>query len=492
MKVVLALDLGTTGNRAIAFDQKGKVITQSYYEFPQIFPKPGWVEHDPWAIWKTSLKALKDVLSKVSVKNIEAIGITNQRETAVLWEKKTGKPVYPAIVWQDRRTADLCQKLKSYEKDVQKKTGLSLDPYFSATKIQWILKHVPGVRRMADGGEIAFGTVDTWILWNLTGGRVHATDSSNASRTLCFNIRTLEYDEALLNLFQIPKNIFPQVNESASLFGVTDKKICGANIPITGILGDQQAALFAQGGWRSGVLKNTYGTGLFLMTSTGNALPDAGRLINTIAWKWNHSVTYAMEGSVFIGGSCIQWLRDGIKLLSSASESEKIALELKSNEGVYFVPALAGLGAPYWDPDARGIIIGLTRGTARKHIVRAALEAMAYQTRDVIQEMKKILPKKSFDTLCVDGGAVNNDFLMQFQADILGVNIERPVVTETTAFGAAGIAGIASGFWTQKEFLRAREIDRVFHPSMKRNKREYFYAQWQRAVQRSLKWHEQE
>jgi glycerol kinase len=491
MKVVIALDLGTTGNRAIAFDQKGKVIAQSYYEFPQLFPKPGWVEHDPWAIWKTSLKALQNVLSKVSAKNVEAIGITNQRETTVLWDKKSGQPVYPAIVWQDRRTANVCQKLKPHEKDIRRRTGLSVDPYFSSTKIQWILKHVPGVRQLAEQGRIAFGTIDTWILWNLSGRRIHATDPSNASRTMCFNIRTLEYDPVLLELFNIPENIFPQVKESASLFGVTEKQVCGASIPITGILGDQQAALFAQGGWRNGVLKNTYGTGLFLMTSTGTSLPHAGKLINTIAWKWNHSVTYAMEGSVFVGGSCIQWLRDGIHLLDSAPASEKMASQLKSNEGVYFVPALAGLGAPYWDPDARGTLVGLTRGTTKNHLARAALEAMAYQTRDVVEEMKKIFPKTSFKTLCVDGGAVKNNFLMQFQADILGIQVERPVMTETTAFGAAGIAGIAANFWTQKEFLEARKIERVFKVRMPDKEKEYYYRQWQRAVERSLKWHQE-
>jgi len=490
MKVVIALDLGTTGNRAIAFDKKGFVAAQSYYEFPQAFPKPGWVEHDPWTIWTTSLKALKNVISKVSVNNIEAMGITNQRETAVLWDKETGEPVYPAIVWQDRRTAAACQKLKSYEKEIRKRTGLSVDPYFSSTKIQWILNHVPGVRRLAERGKIAFGTIDAWILWNLTGGRVHATDPSNASRTMCFNIRTLDYDSVLLKLFQIPGNVFPKVKESASLFGVTEKSVCGASIPIAGILGDQQAALFAQGGWRPGVLKNTYGTGLFLMTSTGTSLPNAGKLINTIAWQMNRSVTYAMEGSVFIGGSCIQWLRDGIHLLKSASESEGMALKLKSNEGVYFVPALAGLGAPYWDPDARGTFVGITRGTTRDHFARAALESMAYQTRDVVEEMKNIFPKTSFKTLCVDGGAVKNNFLMQFQADILGLRIERPALTETTAFGAAGIAGIASGFWTQKEFLAARKIERIFKARMPKREKEHYYRQWQRAVGRSLKWHQ--
>jgi glycerol kinase len=489
VKVVLALDLGTTGNRAIAFSKDGQVVAQAYEAFPQIFPKPGWVEHDPNKIWETTLRTLKKVILRCGLKNIVAIGITNQRETTLLWDKKTGKPIYNAIVWQDRRTASVCDKLSNLATFIRRKTGLSLDPYFSATKIHWILKNTSGVRKQAEKGNVLFGTIDSWILWNLTGGRVHATDSSNASRTMLYNIQTLNYDEELLKIFDVPMQILPHVKESAGKFGYTSSNLLGREIPISGILGDQQAALFAQGGWEKGVVKNTYGTGLFLMTTTGSHVPHSGRLINTVAWTLNGKTTYALEGSVFVGGSCIQWLRDGLKMIRSASETKKIAETLHSNEGVYLVPALVGLGAPYWDPLARGMIIGMTRGTTAKHFVRAALESMAYQTRDVVDEMKKV-HRTPFKKLRVDGGAVKNNFLMQFQSDILNMIVERPGMIETTALGAAGIAGISSGFWTKERFLESQKVDKVFRPKMSRKQRETYYGHWKEAVKRALKWGE--
>ena len=488
MKVILGMDLGTTGNRVAAFTKDGRVVASAYYEFPQVFPKPGWVEHDPVEILESALRALKEVAGKVGVENIQGLGITNQRETTILWDKKTGAPVYNAIVWQCRRTADLCDALRGSAAGIKSRTGLSLDPYFSATKIRWILDHVPGVRDKAARGEILFGTVDTWMLWNLTKGKTHATEPSNASRTLCLNIQKLSYDAEMLKLFGIPENIFPEVRDSGGLFGVLDKAILGREIPILAILGDQQAAFFAQGGWQEGVVKNTYGTGLFLMAATGKTIPESGSLINTVAWRLRGDVLYAIEGSVFVGGAAIQWLRDGLKIISSAAETEALALSLKSNEGVYFVPALTGLGAPYWDPDARGLLIGLTRGTTPAHFVRAALESLAYQTRDVIGEMKRLTTTHTFNTLRVDGGAVKNNFLMQFQADILGFNVERPEQIETTVLGAAALAGMEAGFWTQEEFLSARRVERVFQPMMEVNERQKLYQAWLSAAAKSLGW----
>lgn len=487
MKTILALDLGTTGNRVIAFSKEGKIVASSYYEFPQIFPKPGWVEHNPMDIYRTTFKALKDVLGAVGVENVVSIGITNQRETTVLWDKRTGKPVYNAIVWQCRRTAERCAKLSRYARVVRKKTGLFIDPYFSATKIKWILDTVPAARKLAASGNLLFGTIDTWILWNLTAGKVHATEPGNASRTLCYNIHSLSYDQELLKIFGLPAGIFPEVRDSGGDFGVTDPAVTGRAIPITGILGDQQASLFAQGGWEKGVVKNTYGTGLFLMAAADGVLKDPGRLINTVAWRLRGKTTYAVEGSVFVGGSCIQWLRDSLKIVKTSAETEQMARSLASNDGVYFVPALTGLGAPYWDPTARGMIIGITRGTSREHIARAALEGIAYQVTDTVNAMQSVL-KTKFRRLRVDGGAAKNDFLMQFQADILHMPIERPVSVETTALGAAGIAGIAAGFWTLKEFIAARKTDRVFQPKMAERARKVLYARWANAVQRSLRW----
>jgi glycerol kinase len=487
MNVIVAIDLGTTGNRVIAFSKKGDVVAKSYYEFPQLFPKPGWVEHDAMAIWHTTLAALKDVLAKVGAGNVSAIGITNQRETTVLWDRTTGKPVYNAIVWQDRRTRDRCGELMPAAKQIRKKTGLFVDPYFSATKIQWIMENVKRVKEGMRRGDIIFGNVDSWVLWKLTGGKVHATEPSNAARTMVFNIHTMKYDAELLKLFKLPSAIFPQVRDSAADFGFTDKRLTGREIPVTGILGDQQASLFAQGGWDKGVVKNTYGTGLFLMTVETQAQADPGALVNTVAWKIGDEVRYALEGSVFVGGSAIQWLRDGLQIIKASPDTEAMAASLKSNDGVYFVPALTGLGAPYWDPCARGMIIGITRGTKREHIARAALEGIAYQVKDVVNAMDDIMATKT-KLLRVDGGAAKNDFLMQFQADILGVPIERPVSVETTAFGAAGIAGIQAGFWTRDEFFRGRKVEKVFRPRMSPSERQRLYGRWQEAVARSRGW----
>jgi glycerol kinase len=488
MDAVVVFDLGTTGNRVIAFSKTGEMLAKSYYEFPQYFPKSGWVEQDPLEIWNTALQAFTDVIGKVGAQNIECIGITNQRETAVMWDRQTGKPLYNAIVWQCRRTGELCEKLNPKADLIRSKTGLTVDPYFSGTKIQWILDNVPGVRERAQKGELLFGTIDTWILWNLTGGKVHATEPSNASRTMCFNIQQLTWDKELLELLTIPEQILPEVKQSGDLFGHTSQEVAGCEIPITGILGDQQASLFGQGGWDNRVVKNTYGTGLFLMGSTNTPNTAGTGLITTVAWKINHEITYAFEGSVFIGGACVQWLRDGLKIIKSAEETEELAASLESNEDVYFVPALAGLGAPHWDPNARGTVLGITRGTDSRHLCRAALEAIAYQTRDVIEVFAGQNPEREISCLRVDGGAAANDFLMQFQADILGFEVERPVNLESTALGAAGMAGIAHGFWTHAEFFSARKVDRIFKPSMDEARRNGLYKKWLEAVERAKGW----
>ncbi len=488
MKVILALDLGTTGNRAVAFDKQGRQVAKAYQEFSQIFPQAGWVEHDAEEIWQSTRSVLEKVASEVGVHNIVSLGITNQRETTVLWNKKTGKPIYHAIVWQCRRTTEICRQLKTKADLFKQKTGLFLDPYFSGTKIKWILEHVEGAREQADKGEILFGTIDTWILWKLTAGKSHFTEVSNASRTLFFNIHTLSFDEELLKILTIPSNILPKILSSQDDFGLIDDSILGKEIPITGMLGDQQASLFAQGGWQKGVVKNTYGTGLFVMTSTGCEIPQSGKLVNTVAWKIGDEICYALEGSIFVGGSCIQWLRDELKIIDDAGETEAMAKSLKDNDDVYLVPAFVGLGAPFWDPEARGLIIGITRGTTRAHFIRAALESLAYQTRDVVEEMKKLIPDGAFKILRVDGGAVKNDFLMQFQSDILNLKVERPVQIETTVFGAAAIAGLGAGFWTREELNQIRQIDRTFEPQMPEIFREKKYLRWQRAVRKSLAW----
>ncbi|MGA1846971.1 glycerol kinase GlpK [Deferribacter abyssi] len=488
-KYVLALDLGTTGNKAIVFDKQGNTIASAYSEFPQIFPKEGWVEHNPNDIWETALKVIAIVIEKVGAKNIQAIGITNQRETTIIWDKKTGKPLYNAIVWQCRRTENICKHFSQFKKLIKEKTGLFLDPYFSATKIKWLIDNVEDVNKKVKSKDALFGTVDSWILYNLTAGKCHATDITNASRTMIFNIKTLEYDEELLNLFEIPRHLLPQVFPSNHLFGYTNKKLFGKEIPITGIIGDQQASLFAHGGWRNGLIKNTYGTGLFIMTSTKSKIYYSDNLISTIAWQIDNDVEYALEGSIFVGGSLIQWLRDGLGIINDTKEVEDLAKKVNSSENVVFVPALTGLGAPYWDPSARGLVIGITRGTTKEHIARAALEGIAFQTRDVFEEFVKTTKNEiDFSTLAVDGGASKNNFLMQFQADILGIDIERPYITESTALGAAAMAAISTGFWDKNNILKIREIEKEFKPKMDNKTRKKIYNKWLNALQRSLNW----
>lgn len=504
---ILALDLGTTSNRAIVFDRKQRVVAQAYEEFPQIFPKPGWVEHDASKIWQSTRHVITRVLRRVPSSKIVSIGITNQRETVLLWDKKTGKPLHNAIVWQCRRTASLCEamKKKGLEAGIHQKTGLFLDAYFSASKIQWLLDHVPGAKKKAERGEALAGTIDSWIVWNLSGGRAHVTDTSNASRTMLFNLKTLSWDDSLCRLFRVPKKILPKIVPSSAVVARTDKKLFGREIPIAGIIGDQQAASFAQGCFEPGIIKNTYGTGLFMLESTGRKPRFSKNLLSTVAWSLGSlkNTAYAVEGSVFIGGAAIQWLRDGLKLFSSASESAKLAQKVPSNEGVYFVPALVGLGAPYWDPKARGAFFGITRGTTRAHFVRAALESIAYQSRELLEVMnpahqsqKEALMggvkkgvRRRFKVLRVDGGASANDFLMQFQADILGIPVERPVILETTALGAAGLAGIAVGFWRNRAaFDRLRRVQKVFRPRSLGRQGEMLYSRWKEAVRRSLDW----
>jgi len=514
--MIMALDLGTTGNRAIIFDSKGNVVASSYREFTQYFPQPGWVEHDPIEIWES----VQLVMSKVSshMGNVRALGITNQRETVVVWNRETGLPIYNAIVWQCRRTADLCASLKSeHEAAVHAKTGLWIDPYFSATKIAWILDHVPGAREDAEAGKLACGTIDTWIIWNLTQGNVHATDPSNASRTLLYDIYENKFSSFLLDLFRVPESLLPEVRPSNGDFGQT-----ATGMPIRGVLGDQQAAFFAQAGMMPGIVKNTYGTGLFLMAPVGvspEKVENSGRLLTTIGWGLSgggaaapkvgnplgvaarhklhdngadgvfrdSAIQYAIEGSVFTGGSILQWLRDGLGLIQSASESENLAASISDNGDVYCVPALTGLGAPYWDPYARGLLIGLTRGTTNAHIVRAAVESMAYQTRDMVASMAPFLGAP-LACLRVDGGAAKNNWLMQFQADILGIPVDRPKILETTALGVAMMAGLGVGFWTVSALPALRQSDRIFEPTMSEDARELLYVRWQNAVNRSLSW----
>ncbi len=491
-KYILALDLGTTGNRAIVFDRSQKIVFQAYEEFTQIFPKPGWVEHDPEEIWQSVRRILAKTFKKIKPSAIAAIGITNQRETILIWDKKTGKPLHNAIVWQCRRTAAFCQALKNkgFEKTIHAKTGLFLDAYFSASKLTWLLDHIKGARAKAGRGEILSGTIDSWIIWKLSQGQSHVTDSSNASRTMLFNLKTKQWDSQLCKIFRVPVTILPKVVPSSGRCADLHSQWFGASIPITGVIGDQQAASFAQGCFKSGIIKNTYGTGLFMLESTGSSPKFSKNLLTTVAWSLGDlkHTDYAVEGSVFIGGAAVQWLRDGIKILNRAEDAKKMAESLASNEGVYFVPALVGLGAPYWDPHARGSIFGITRGTKREHLVRAALEAIAYQTRDILEVMKKDTGR-SFRSLRVDGGASANDFLMQFQANILGIPVERPLVRETTALGAAGLAGIAVGFLkNQQEFNRLRQVDRIFYPDAKFKGRDALYAGWKEAVKRSRDW----
>jgi glycerol kinase len=490
--MILALDQGTTSSRAIIFDQNGKIICQAQQEFRQIYPQSGWVEHDPMEIWHTQLAVAKMALqqSGLAASEIKAIGITNQRETTIVWDRVSGQPIYNAIVWQDRRTAEICERLKKkgLESAVRSKTGLVIDAYFSGTKISWILDEVEGARERAEKGELCFGTVDSWLLWNLSGGKVHASDYSNASRTMIFDIRNLCWDGDMLRELDIPAQMLPEVKESSHVFGYCDSKFFGAEIPIAGIAGDQQAALFGQGCFEAGMAKNTYGTGCFMLMNSGTdmILSNSG-LLTTIAWGLDGKVEYALEGSVFIAGAAIQWLRDEVKILDSAADSEYYANKIEDNGGVYVVPAFAGLGAPYWDMYARGAILGLTRGSNKAHIIRATLESLAYQTRDVLMAMEKD-SGLSLKTLRVDGGASANNFLMQFQSDMLAVEVSRPEVLETTALGAAYLAGLAVGFWQKSELINERKTECSFIPKMPEEKREKLYKIWQRAVEKTRNW----
>ncbi|WP_113925025.1 glycerol kinase GlpK [Cognataquiflexum aquatile] len=490
---IMSLDQGTTSSRSIIFNKQGEIVCVAQRAFKQHFPKSGWVEHDPMEIWSTQSSVLAESLAKggIKAKNIAAIGITNQRETTIIWDRKTGKPIYNAIVWQDRRTSAYVDQLKAEGKEemVASKTGLVLDAYFSATKIKWLLDNVEGAREKAENGELAFGTVDTWLVWNLTHKKVHVTDVSNASRTMLFNIFEKKWDSELLSLFDIPVSLLPEVKSSSEVYGHTSESLFPVPIPIAGIAGDQQAALFGQLCTHPGMAKTTYGTGCFLMMNTGEEpVRSNNKLLTTIAWEVNGKVNYALEGSVFIGGAAIQWLRDGIELFGHAKESEKLATSLKDNDGVYFVPAMAGLGAPHWDQNARGAFFGITRGTTIAHMTRAALEAIAYQVRDVLDAMQKDsgAPIKE---LRVDGGATANNFLMQFQSDILQTKIKRPKIIETTAIGAAFLAGLAVGFWeSEKELQALWESDKDFEPKMEVEKVDYFLHFWHKAVERSKNW----
>jgi len=491
-KYILSLDQGTSSSRSLLFNKEGNIVGWEQTEFKQFYPKAGWVEHDPLEIWNSQIKTAKELIKKqnIDLAEIGAIGIANQRETTILWDKNTGEPVYRAIVWQDKRTADLCKKLTDdgWSEYIKKNTGLIIDSYFSATKIHWILNIVPGMKERAEKGEILAGTIDTWLTWKLTAGKLHVTDYSNASRTMLFNIHSLEWDEDLLELFGIPKQILPEVKMSSEIYGYTDESIFGKEIPIAGIAGDQQAALFGQACVSDGMAKNTYGTGCFMLMNTGNKpVESESGLLTTIAYGLNGEIKYALEGSVFIAGAAIKWLRDALKIIDNAAETEKIAFETDDTEEVYVVPAFSGLGAPYWDMFARGAILGLTQGVTDKHIVRSTLESLAYQTMDVLKAMEKDSGIK-LKGLNVDGGACANNFLMQFQADMLNVDVIRPSNVETTALGAAMLAGLAVGFWTIDEIFEKREIDRTFSPLMDNNKREKLYAGWKKAVEKAMNW----
>jgi glycerol kinase len=490
-KYVLALDQGTTSSRAILFDRNGNIVKVSQKEFRQIYPNPGWIEHNPLEIWETQLNAAREVLKDINKEEVACIGITNQRETTVLWDKNTGQPVYNAIVWQSRQTSEICNQLKKsgMEPYIKENTGLVVDAYFSGTKIKWILDNVPGVRERAENDEILFGTIDTWLVWKLTGGKAHITDYSNASRTMIYNIRDLKWDEKILHELNIPVNVLPEVRQSSEFYENTMKDIFGIEIPISGIAGDQQSALFGQLCFQEGMMKNTYGTGCFMLMNTGEKLVKSNKgLITTIAWGVDNKVEYALEGSIFVAGAAIQWLRDELKIIHDAADSEYFAEKVKDSNGVYVVPAFTGLGAPHWDMYARGAIVGLTRGTNRNHIIRATLESIAYQTKDVIEAMIED-SGINLTALKVDGGATANNFLMQFQSDILDVNIERPEVTETTALGAAYLAGLAVGFWKSKgEISQYWSINRKFKPEMDEEKRNALYNGWKKAVGRSKEW----
>ena len=488
---ILALDQGTSSSRAIVFDEKGTTCAVAQKEFRQIFPKSGWVEHDPHEIWSSQASVIAEAITTLDINglNIAGIGITNQRETTIVWDSETEEPIYNAIVWQDRRTSDYCDELKKQGVTdmIRQKTGLIIDAYFSATKIKWILDNVPGARKRAEKGKLLFGTVDTWLIWRLTRGEVHVTDVSNASRTMLFNINTLEWDQELLDLFGIPRSMMPEVKSSSEVYGHTKTTIFAHKVPISGIAGDQQAALFGQMCTEPGMVKNTYGTGCFLLMNSGEKpILSKNNLITTIAWKIGDKVNYALEGSIFVGGSVVQWLRDGLHVINSSSEVEALASQVPDTGGVYFVPALTGLGAPWWDQYARGTIIGISRGTTTAHIARAALEGIAYQTLDITAAMTLDagIPLKE---LKVDGGASRNNLLMQFQADILGTRVIRPKVVETTAMGAAYLAGLAVGYWSSIDEIRKQwQIDRVFEPSWEEEKVLQAKEGWRDAVKRTL------
>lgn len=490
---LMALDQGTTSSRAIIFDKKGQIVSVAQKDFKQHFPNSGWVEHDPQEIWTSQSTVMVESLINKGIRadQIAGIGITNQRETTIVWDRKTGKSIYNAIVWQDRRTASFCNQLKEagHAEMIASKTGLIIDAYFSATKIRWILENVEGAREKAEAGELAFGTVDSWLIWKLTAGKTHITDITNASRTMIYNIHSQEWDKELLELFDIPASLLPEVKSCSEVYCETAGDVLSVKIPIAGIAGDQQAALFGQLCTQPGMAKTTYGTGCFLVMNTGSeAVRSENKLLTTVAWKIGNEINYALEGSVFIGGAAIQWLRDGIELFKDAKDSEKLATSLDDNDGVYFVPALTGLGAPHWDQNARGAFFGITRGTTISHMTRAALEAIAYQVHDVLKAMEKDSGKPTQE-LRVDGGATANNFLMQFQADLLDCEIKRPKIIETTAIGAAFLAGLAVGFWkSQDEIQSLWESDRNFHPKMNSETREKMLHFWHKAVERSKNW----
>ncbi|NQU51298.1 MAG: glycerol kinase GlpK [Bacteroidetes bacterium] len=494
-KYILSLDAGTTSNRAILFNHSGEIVCSAQKEFEQIYPKPGWVEHDATVIWETQLEVAREVIKKQGIlpEQIAGIGITNQRETTVVWNKETGQPIYNAIVWQDRRTAEFCDGLKvlGFEKTISEKTGLVLDAYFSGTKINWILEHVEGARELAQTGKLAFGTVDTWLIWKFTNGNLHITDVSNASRTLIYNIHTLQWDEELLEILDVPVEILPEVKASSEEYGSTSEEYLGAEIPISGIAGDQQAALFGQMCIEEGMVKNTYGTGCFVVMNTGEKpIVSKNKLLTTIAWQIGDKVTYALEGSIFIGGAVVQWLRDQLGIIQSSSEIESLALQVENNGGVSFVQGFVGLGAPHWDQYATGAIIGLSRGTNKAHIARAALEAIAFRSMEVIETM--VLDSEiELNELRVDGGAAVNNLLMQIQADAINTKVVRPMVTETTALGAAYLAGLAVGFWGSIDEVKNQwQIDKEFEPVSNNSVIEKAITDWKRAVERSKNWYD--
>jgi len=494
-KYILTLDQGTTSSRAILFDHEGKILSLAQKEFKQFYPKPGWVEHDPMEIWSSQASVITEAILKENLKSeeIAAIGITNQRETTVVWDRETGIPVYNAIVWQDRRTSEYCDQLKQKDLDkvIQQKTGLVLDAYFSATKVQWILNNVEGVREKAEQGKLAFGTIDSWLIWNLTEGKLHITDVSNASRTMLFNINNLHWDEELLEIFDIPKSILPLVRSSSEIYGETSGKLLGTKVPVAGIAGDQQAALFGHICNKPGMVKNTYGTGCFMLMNIGEKpIQSKNNLITTIAWKIGDKVEYAFEGSIFIAGAVVQWLRDELKIISSAAEIEELASQVEDSGGVYIVPAFAGLGAPYWNQYARGTIVGITRGTNRNHFSRAALESIAFQTMEVLKAMESD-SGINIRELRVDGGATKNNLLLQFQADILNATVVRPEITEITAIGAAYLAGLAVGFWNDiAEIQQQWKIDKSFQPDG--TSKEDLIKGWYRAIKAANSWTESE